>query len=827
MKKICVFIILICTCIAIYAQTITITGTIRDRKTNNTIPFANVMLMSDTTLSAEMISGATSNKDGKFAIKTKEKKPVLKFNSLGYQDNVLTINIASYTAQKSIINIGDVYLSADTTNLKEVSIIGKQTRLEMDNDKIVMNVDEGVSATSANAFEMLRKVPGVVIDKDENITLNGQSGILFQFDGRDIRIPYESMKAILKGMSPRDIAKIETITNPSAKYEAEGTAGIINIIMAKEQTAGFSGNVSSWSGVNEDFKTFDNVSLSYVNSKWTLSGGLGFGIFNNRSEQEFKQYVANNSNDTTLMHNEKNTQKNKFRNMNADFSVDYKINDNNSIGGMITFSANKSPYVDNEPQIVAIRPYPYNDVTSSYRATSQYKSSSQDYMGSIYYNHKFDSIGGQFSTSFDFTHDNSNGENKSTNNYFSGYIQNLLRNETNFSETENKYDSYSFKFDVVQPFNKRMTLEYGIKSRLAIIDNDFKAYLNDVLDANTTNHLKYKENINAAYVSFSDKVTDKFSFRAGLRFEHTYTNLEQKATNEEFDNNYVNLFPNLNISYKVGKMDNISLTYSYRISRPEYNSLNPFVVKNSDYSYSSGNPYLDPQYTHNFNLNYAFHYIVFLTASYGYTNDNISEIFQPSANTLALTQKPFNLGYKQNASVGLSSMLPLGPIEWTLWLQGAYSQIHCDNELLKTNIEKFSFMTWQSLAIEFFWKTKLTGSVFYSTGGVEMGGEYSDMLMLSASISKEFLQKQLKVSMGVDNFPKRDFNIATHYTGYRLDGVVAWQKPQFTVNLTYSFGRSANNNTLKRIQSDNMDSRSSGESSIGQGNQGTSQPMGQ
>lgn len=136
-------------------------------------------------------------------------------------------------------------------------------------------------------------------------------------------------------------------------------------------------------------------------------------------------------------------------------------------------------------------------------------------------------------------------------------------------------------------------------------------------------------------------------------------------------------------------------------------------------------------------------------------------------------------------------------------------------------------MTWQSLAIEFFWKTKLTGSVFYSTGGVEMGGEYSDMLMLSASISKEFLQKQLKVSMGVDNFPKRDFNIATHYTGYRLDGVVAWQKPQFTVNLTYSFGRSANNNTLKRIQSDNMDSRSSGESSIGQGNQGTSQPMGQ
>ena len=805
------------------AQNLVIKGKVFDRKTNEVMAFANVMQMSDTSSLAKLLNGVTTDAEGEFALPVKVKNPVLKINSLGYKDNIFVVNTEDYKKEGTTINIGSVFLDVDAENLSEVSIIGKQTRIEMDNDKIIMNVDDGLTATSANVFEMLRKVPGVVIDKDENITLQGQSGILFQFDGRDIRIPYESMKAILKGMSPNNVAKIETITTPSSKYEAEGTAGIINIVMAKEQTEGFSGSLSSWNGINEDFKSFDNISLSYVTPKWTITAGGGIGYMNSRTTMEMSQYLWDNTGDTTFIHADEFAMKNKFRSYNANISADYKINDNNSVGVMLTYSGHKMPEFEKDPQKYTLSKNPYNSIQSSYSIDSKMDNKSSDYMGSVYYNHKFDTLGGLYSASFDFNHNNSYNKSTSVTDYFTGNFGSLLNSENLFNDADNEYSSYAFKFDVNQPLSAKMSLEYGVKSRLALVDNDFKAYQNDAVDNNRTNHLKYKENVNATYLCFSDKFTDKLSMRAGLRFEHTFTSIEQKATAEKHDDNYFNLFPNLNINYRVGQMDNLSVTYSYRISRPDYNSLNPFEVKQSDYNYTAGNPLLDPEYTHKIDVNYAFHYMVFLTASYYYNNNSINQVMMTQYNPLKITQKPYNVGYDQNFTLGLSSMLPLGPVEWTLWMQGGWQQMKADDELLKTNIEKFSFMTWQSLAIDFFWKSKLSLSCFYMTGGVEMGGEFGNMLMLSASISKDFLNKALKVSLGVDQFPRRDFTIATHYNNYKMEGNMCWQRPQLTFNLSYNFGKSANNNTLKKIQSDDMEDRKSGESNVGSG-QGT--PMG-
>ena len=823
MRKISVLAVLMLAFVVANAQNLTIKGKVLDAKSKEAMAFANVMQMSDTSANAKLITGVTTDANGGFSLTVKTNKAVLKINSLGYKDNVFAVDGSKYKKEGNSINIGEIYLEVDAENLSEVSIIGKQTRIEMDNDKIVMNVDEGLTATSANVFEMLRKVPGVVIDKDENITLQGQSGILFQFDGRDIRIPYDAMKSILKGMSPDNVAKIETITNPSSKYEAEGTAGIINIVMAKEQTEGFSGSLSSWNGINSDFKTFDNISLSYVTPKWTVTAGGGFGYMDNRNTMQLDQWLWDMSGDTTLMHQNEYKMKNKFRSFNADISADYKIDDNNSVGAMFNYSGHKVPEFAQDPQQMVISSLKSGNIISSYNINSKQNGTSGNFMGSVYYNHKFDTLGGQYSASFDFNHNASSDKSTNITDYFADYFTTKTYSENLFNNSDNKYNSYAFKFDVNQPINKNMSFEYGIKSRLALVDNDFKAYQNDSIDLNRTSHLKYKENVNAAYVSFSDKFSEKLSMRTGLRFEHTYTSIEQKATEDKHEDNYFNLFPNVNLNYRVGKMDNLSLTYSYRISRPDYNSLNPFVEKQSDYNYTSGNPLLDPEYTHKIDLNYAWHYIVFLSAGYGYSNNSINQVVITENNPLKMTQQPFNIGYEQNFSLSLSSMLPLGPVEWTLWLQGAWQQMKADDELLQTNITKFSFMTWQSLAVNFFWQSKLSLSCFYSTGGVQMGGEFSDMLMLSASLSKDFLNKALKVSIGVDQFPKRDFNISTHYNNYRLEGNMCWQRPQFTVNVSYNFGKSANNNTLQKLRSDDMDDRKSGESNVGSG-QGS--PMG-
>ncbi|MBQ7984084.1 MAG: TonB-dependent receptor [Bacteroidales bacterium] len=810
-------------CVVSQAQTYKISGRVADAQSQQEVPYANIMIVSDTSAQSKMINGVTATQDGTFTIETKTKKTFMKVNSLGYKDNVFAVDADKYAKTNNQINIGTVYLDVDARMLGGVDIVAKQTRIEMDNDKIVMNVDEGVTATSANVFEMLRKVPGVVIDKDENISLQGQSGVLFQFDGRDIRIPYEAMKSILKGMSPGDVAKIETITNPSSKYEAEGTAGIINIIMAKEQTEGFSGSVSSWNGVNKDFKSFDNISLSYVTPKWTVTAGGGIGYMDNRNTMQMDQWLYGSGTDTTWMHQDEYTMKHKFRSYNASLSADYKIDDNNSVGAMFNYSGHKMPEFKQDPQLMKVYQNDWASPLFSYAINSKQNNKSDNFMASVYYNHKFDTLGGQYSVSFDFNRNSSYDKSTNITDYFAGDFITKTDSENLFNDADNGYSSYAFKFDVNHPVNKNMSFEYGVKSRLAAVDNDFMAYKDGSLDNNRTNHLKYKENVNAAFVSFASRFNQKFSARAGLRFEHTYTSIEQKATGDKHGDNYFDLFPNINLNYKVGSMDNLSLTYSYRISRPDYNSLNPFVVKQSDYNYTAGNPLLEPEYTHKVDINYAWHYIVFLRAGYGYTDNSINQVILTQNSPLRTTQQPFNIGYEQDFSLSLSSMLPLGPLEWTLWLQGAWQQMKADDELLQTDIKKFSFMTWQSLAVDFLWQSKLSLSCFYSTGGVQMGGEYSDMLMLSASVSKDFLKKALKVSVGVDQFPKRNFEISTHYNNYRMEGNMCWQRPQFTVNVSYNFGKSANNNTLKKLQSDDMDDRKSGESNVG-GGQGT--PMG-
>ena len=686
MKKTVIILVMMLNVMVLYAQNITIKGVVVDKNTEEKLSFANVMQMSDSSASAKLICGTTSNEKGEFALEVKQKDVVLKVNFLGYKDVFLAVNQRLYPIKNHTIDLGTIYLETDAQALGEVSIIGKQTRIEMNQDKIVMNVDDGVSATSANVFEMLRKVPGVVIDKDENITLQGQSNVLFQFDGRDIRIPYSGMKSILKGMSPNMVEKIETITNPSSKYEAEGTAGIINIVMAKEKTSGFSGDAHSWSGINEDFKNNTGVSLNWVTNRWTISSGLSATRFASRTMTQMDQYIWGFGSDTSRIHSDETITKSNFTGLNFNLSADYKVNNNSSFGAMFSFDRNWIKTPDSPLQLMQISKSPYTTIDSSYAMQNDNDLASSNFMGSLYFNKRLDTIGGQYTISLDYNHNIGDQTSTSNNYYYRGLQEILQRQENLFNDGDNKYDAYSLKVDVVKPFNSQYSIEFGAKTRLAIVDNDFSATINDVLDENRTQAFKYKENVSAAYVSFSDKMTDKFSFRIGLRAEHTYTSFDLRTTNENYDNSYFSFFPSLTLNQRIGKMDNLSLSYTYRISRPDYNSLNPFVTKLSDYQYSTGNPYLDPEYTHKVSLNYAFHYLVFLTASYGYTNNQINQTAMANTSTLTITQKPYNNGYSQDFNIGLSSMLPLGPVEWTLWLQGAYQQAKCDDSYLQVDL---------------------------------------------------------------------------------------------------------------------------------------------
>lgn len=824
LKQITTIFLLTLTAICVNAQAIK--GRITDKKNGEAVPFANVMIMTDTSANASLITGAVTDMDGRFSLQGKPDGKVLKIQFVGYDTKF--VDLSSQLKSGGTIDLGDIAISQSATALKEVSVTAMRKRYTMDNDKIVMNVDDGVTATSANVFEMLKKVPGVMIDNDENITLNGKSGILFQFNGRDIRMPFESMKAFLKSMPANSVAKIETINNPSAKYEAEGTAGIINIIMAQAQTEGFSGTVSSWNSLTKDFRTFDNASLQYVNEKWTLSANGGFGFFNSLMQSESKQYIWQNA-DTTLIHLQPIEEHNKFRTANFSFSADYKIDSNNSVGGMFSFNRHRSPIVEGDPaRVFLVSRYPYTDVVSSYTSDNDNPSVSNSYVGNVYYNRRLDTLGSQLSFSFDFDNNSNNAANLIRTSYYLGNLDSLLRNDNPVDSTNNRYGSYALKFDVVQQLSKAIAFEYGLKSRLSSVDNDFRKHINDdPLLVPEGNHLKYKENVNAAYVNFSHKVNEKLSYRAGLRFEHTYTNIESVTSDIDTSNNYFNLFPNVSISYRLGQMHSLSLSYAYRITRPDYNSLNPFVSKTSDYSFSSGNPDLLPQYSHRVDLNVSLFYALFITASYGYENNEINNITAAMPGQIATIQKPYNIGHQQFASLGLSGMLPIGPVEWMFWMQGSYNQAKADSPQLTMNVESFSFMTWQSLSVKLPWELKLSVNGFYLSGMYREGMQMGDMLSFSTSLSRYFFNKSLQVSIGAQNIPRRKLEINSSYNNFRNEMYVMWDKPHMTLQIQYNFGKTANNNTLKRIKSDDMDDRAGEGGGIQQPGANTGGGMGQ
>ncbi|MBR1769100.1 MAG: TonB-dependent receptor [Bacteroidales bacterium] len=792
-----------------------IKGKITDAQSGEAVGFCNVRLYDDTLSSSKLLGGGVSNEKGEYTVENNKAAKFIMFSFVGYKDVVLEIKKESKRV-KDTLYINDVRMEFHSETLSQIEIFAQQKRFEMTNDGVAMNVDQDISSSTANAFELLRKVPGVVIDKDENIQLNGKSGILFQFDGRDIRIPYSAIRSMLKSMSPSDIEKIETISNPSAKYEAEGTAGIINIKFAKQESLGWSGEANLWTAYAKEWKHNEGLNLNYVNEKWTLNTSLSENRWAGHNESESDVFILEST--PTLMQTEKVTKTYDYRGYNANISADYKINDKSSLGAMFSFNRNSSPDSENPPVRTAIYPFPYNTATSSYLSESDDHSNGRNIAANLWYSRKTDSIGGQYSITLDYDNNLSKDYCIDRSFYYGGYFSTFDHEGSDRDSTTNKYNTFSAKFDLIKPLNRNISFEAGAKTRLTKVSNDFVCYEDDVFSQETSNHLNYTENVNALYASFSDRISDKLSLRLGLRAEHTHTDIEQKVNNSSKSRSYVDLFPNVNLNYKIGQMDNLTLVYSYRITRPEYNTMNPFMEKDNEYNYNSGNPNLKPQYTHGLNLSYAFHYFLFLTATYDYTSDLISETNSLMPGTLINLKQPKNLGHSQHATLGLSTALPLGKhLEWTIWMQTTWSEVKVDDPTLKVDVDRFGFMTWQSIKTDFLFKTKLTLSAFYMTGGTQGTYSFGDMFSFDLNLSRQFMQNRLKTSIGVGSLPKRSFVINMQSENMTSKQKMTWQYPMVSFSLSYTFGKKADNNTLQRIKSSDMDERTSGENSAGQG----------
>jgi hypothetical protein len=784
---------------------------VNDRDSKEPLMSVNVIIYNS---KSEQVSGAATDAEGRYELKNiKKGSYTLRFSYSGYETDSVVIKESDFNSSLTY----DMELKAGV-ELGNIEITAQVKRYEMDADKMVMNVDEGVAATASSAFDLLKKVPGVYIDNDEKLTLNGQGGVLFQFDGRDMKLPWEAIKAYLKGMSPTQIDKFEVINNPSAKYEAEGTAGIINIRMIKNLNYGFNGSVNAMTAYSTDWLYHGGVNLNYVDKKWTLT----FGYNGARWAQE--SAMANNMKmwgfgDTLQYDMPESPMVFKMNNHNFNFGADYQMNDNNAFGINISYGLNKfTNNQDSSSLLISTYPYAVIDSMQYSKATSE--NSGNNLLFGAHYVHKFDSLT-KVSFDGDFTMNNSNADNNSITAFYLR-TDSLKSNSSFGNAATNNYHSTSLKADFERTLFGNILLEAGLKDRYTKVDNDFDANIGAngsvVSDPNRTNHFIYKENVAAGYLSATKK-WETTSLRIGLRGEYTSTDAWQEISDTTNTNNYFNLFPNLNFNYQINAANRFSATYSYRITRPDYNSLNPFLSKTSDFSYSAGNPLLNPQYTHKVDLNYSWNYILFFNATYGYTKDDIMELPFLAGDPPVVTQQPQNIASSHNFNVSLSGFIPFGKyVNMMLWASENYWNSKSDMTYANLEQERWGFMGWGALNFMLPKDFKFTVSGFYMSGGVQGIYRYEDYFNFGCSIGKSFLQKRLELSIGVDDlFASDGMRVSYATDNNSVNAYFKSNQRRIGFTIRYNFGKMYDGNKLKKIEKDDMDDRSSGSKQQGGG----------
>lgn len=801
------------------AQRFTIIGKIKDATTLSPIAYANMVIVSakDTN---KTITGTSTDSEGKFVIKKlKRQKLVLKASYVGYLPLNKELNLLDI--KNDTLFLDNILINPNSSSLSEVTIEAKVNRIVVDEDKLTMNVDEKLAATVTNAFDLLKKVPGVFIDKDDNMTLNGKSGVAFQYNGRELKLEWEAIVDMLKGMAPDQVEKFEVMTNPGVKYDAEGTAGIINIKLKKNKNYGINGSVSARSSYHTLFTYGGSARINYVDDRWTTSLGYSRNQWASSYESRSERYTSKQEGDTTLFRNQGKSEWNSINN-NIDLSANYLIDTTRTLGMSLYYSNGGSPWIENvSPYLISSYPNYFSEIDSSYTNKNGRKSNRNNFSIGFDYVKKLDTNDAKISADINFSYNSSNSSSLSENKYFLGNIDNyLLRKDAYKTSTNSPSENLSFRVDYYKPFNKSTRLEAGFKSGFNFSDVDYSAltldtsgnYANDI---SKSNRFKYFENINSLYASFSKKFKKKTDIRIGIRLEQTNTQGYQFILDSTIKRSYFNIFPNLRASYSFSDDNKLSLTYSYRISRPWSSSLNPFINKGSDYYYSTGNPNINPQYSQSISLSHSWKYMLFTDISYSFTKDDINYLSTPINDTtgvinpLALMSSPVNFGNSQNLSFSMSFNKDF--FEWWsfyVYAGADYDKIKSASSTTIINREFWSYSIRINTSFTLPKKWDFGISYYYSSGsiwGISKSSGYQDV---NISLGKRLFKENLSIYASVSGLLNLDKNYReTVYSNTISKSWSKYQGPSFSLSIRYKFGKYYQNKQVSKPQVESFDDR--------------------
>lgn len=807
-----------------------IKGVINDINTAEPILFATVVLV-DATDSIQ-ISGTTTNENGEFKFNNiRNGDYFLQFSMIGYHlqnTPVLTISkdgsvqLGSTNidlGENNTIDLGDMGLKTENLELDAVVIRAKRPLIEMKPGKMVLNIaDNDIIRLAENALEMLKKVPGVYIDNDDNISLNGQSGVMVMVDDRPTYLSGKELASYLRTMSSNTILKIEAISSPSSKYDAEGVSGILNIITQKGGNYGFSGTVMASAGVKftnlEDPGFYDNESLnlSYRGKNVTVYGDFShYQSKDNQSLYVEAIFPDGNTVEYNGAENEDWRQETSYNSFRGKLGADFYISKKDIIS--LSYKGAHSNHGSQQPTFV--RKSLDGNILTSALQQSEGDYIWQNHHTNLNYEHTFDTVySRKLYLDFNWIYQSNDAESFNINKNFNGDFVGDPISEDIYNQIVPKHTNIlSFNTDYTHPFNTQTKLEVGVKVSASLADNNLKYFDMDSLNTSRSNQFLYNEIIGAAYASVSHTFKTKTSIQAGIRVEGTNTkgnNINLDSINKNF---YIRPFPNITISQEIGNDHKLDLSYRYRISRPRYTMLNPFVTKEDANMYSSGNPLLQPTYTNSVGLGYSYKYKLFIRAGYSHSKGTVNRMQYYYVTDLTVLSIPQNMGVANSTYLSISTQLSFFKI-WrlTAYLNGSYSQtnVKYNNEWTKEN--SFNTSLWVSTSIDIIPTLTAEASAWISPPQKSLFNETAAMYQLNLSLKKTFFDKKLSLSLYANDLLGMSYSENRIYPDNSSTYIDSkWNGRSVSLSIAYNFGNTKNmNRSARRVKSTEESSRLGG-----------------
>lgn len=691
------------------------------------------------------------------------------------------------------VEVEPLMMVPQSKDLKAVTVAARKPLIEQKLDRTIVNVDAAVTNVGATAIEVLEKSPGITIDKDGNISLKGKSGVQVFIDGRPSYLSGTDLANYLRSLNANQIDQLEIMTNPPAKFDAAGNSGIINIKTKKTKVMGYSGSVSLSYGQGVYHKLNESANFNYRKNKINLFGNLGFNDRENFNNLDIQRKFIDASTKQLISHFDQNSRmRDGGSSYNGKIGMDYFANKKSTFGFVLGGFSNPGRFSNTSDVFIADANKVMQSIT---RASAANTRTWTNYSANLNFRHVFDTTGREISMDADIIGYRSKNTQELINAYFEPDWQPAFKSDTLLGNLPQNIQINTFKMDYVHPLKGGAKFEAGVKTAFVNTNNNanYDSLLNGqrVRDISRSNHFKYSENVNAAYVNYSRPFSKKLTGQFGLRLEHTYSVGRQLTTGEDFDRNYVQVFPTVFLQYEINKSNTMGFNYGRRIQRPDYESMNPFIMFLDKYTYEQGNPNLQPQFAHNIELSHTFKGFLTTTLNYTKTTDIITEVLvqDPSSNETGV--KPENIAKQRQYGASVSVGIPVGK-----WLNSniyvnVYNNLYegiVNNDFVKLGNTTGVFNVSNQIKIGKTTNAEIGG--FYRTPGVDGVFEIGGLGAVNAGISQQVLKGKGSVRISVrDLFYTQKIDGKSQFSNIDAAFQQARDSRVVTVNFTYRFSK--------------------------------------